>query len=77
MDEFDAIKPRPRRFLAEVRASAVNEVCLKISNAIINACRTNKLELMTAALSAVTLHQRFAKCSHEQNNRQRASHHDA
>jgi hypothetical protein len=78
MDEFDAIKtPATDAFLAEVRASAVDEVCLKISNAIINCYQDEQVGLMKRQLSAVTLHQRFAKCSHEQNNRQRASHHDA
>lgn len=43
MEEFDAIKtPATDAFLAEVRAGAVDEVCLKISNSIPN-CHQDEL----------------------------------
>lgn len=41
--------PATDAFLAEVRASAVDEVCLKISNAIINCYQDEKIGLDAAA----------------------------
>lgn len=50
MEEFDAIKtPATDDFLAEVRASVVGEVCLKISNAIINCYQDEQIGLDAAA----------------------------
>ena len=42
--------PATDAFLAEVRASAVDEVCLKISNAIINCYQDEMVELDEAAV---------------------------
>lgn len=50
MEEFDALKtPATDAFLAEVRASAVDEVCLKISNAIVNCYQDEQIGLDAAA----------------------------
>ncbi|WP_337083658.1 hypothetical protein [Citrobacter freundii] len=50
MEEFDAIKtPATDAFLAEVRAAAVDEVCLKISNAIVNCYQDEMVGLDEAA----------------------------
>lgn len=50
MEEFDAIKtPDTDAFLAEVRASAVDEACLKISNAIVNCYQDEQIGLDAAA----------------------------
>lgn len=50
MEEFDALKtPATDAFLAEVRAAAVDEVCLKISNAIVNCYQDEQVGLDEAA----------------------------
>ncbi len=41
--------PACKAFLAEVRASAVDEACLKISNAIVNCCQDEQIGLDAAA----------------------------
>lgn len=49
-DALNAIKtPATDAFLAEVRAAAVDEVCLKISNAIVNCYQDEQVGLDAAA----------------------------
>jgi hypothetical protein len=48
-EELKTICPATDAFLAEVRAAAVDEVCLKISNAIINCYQDEQIGLDAAA----------------------------
>ncbi|ELJ5765050.1 hypothetical protein RS411_001684 [Enterobacter hormaechei] len=47
--DFTLNTPATDAFLAEVRASAVDEACLKISNAIVNCYQDEQIGLDTAA----------------------------
>ncbi|WP_316376628.1 hypothetical protein [Enterobacter hormaechei] len=49
IDETKVETPATDAFLAEVRAAAVDEVCLKISNAIINCYQDEQIGLDAAA----------------------------
>lgn len=53
LQEFDFLLsvgvPSTDAFLAEVRANAVDEACLKISNAIVNCCQDEQIGLDAAA----------------------------
>ena len=49
IDETKVETPATDAFLAEVRAAAVDEVCLKISNAIINCYQDEQVGLDAAA----------------------------
>ena len=48
-DDFTLNTPATDAFLAEVRASAVDEACLKISNAIVNCYQDEQIGLDAAA----------------------------
>lgn len=48
-EDLKTICPATDAFLAEVRASAVDEVCLKISNAIVNCYQDEQVGLDAAA----------------------------
>ncbi|EKY4018176.1 hypothetical protein L8O22_22000 [Enterobacter roggenkampii] len=48
-EELKTICPATDAFLAEVRAAAVDEVCLKISNAIVNCYQDEQVGLDAAA----------------------------